>query len=284
MPQKRLLIAVALIAFVALFVWRIEAVFLSLHSAMTAQSSLDDRIALIEKNIEIRLPDNTSGPVPAVLQFHGCAGARAPFQQQWADIATDNGYAAVIVDSNRPRGYSRANALDVVCSGKALVGQERAGDILAAIEIVKRNHAIDAKRLVFAGWSHGAWTIMDFMAMDFKGRGPAGLAAWPASIERPAGLILFYPYCGPGALSRAFAWQSAPPTLALIAGADTIVDAAQCMRFFEPRAHVTMTVYPGVEHSYDDPFIEPEWAHWHDNDAFQDSKNQYRDFIKSLNR
>lgn len=277
--RKRLLPFAIATSFVLLGIWQFEAIAVSINAALTPKSTLDERINLIEGFIDIRLPPNTEEPVPAVLQFHGCAGARTPFQDQWADIAIANGYAAVIVDSNRPRGLSRADALETVCAGKRLFGQERAGDILAALEVIKREPAIDPERLVFTGWSHGAWAIMDYMTMDFATHGPAGMAQWQRERVEPHGLILFYPYCGPGTLSRLRRWREETPTLALIAGADTVVSAEQCIKFFERKSETALTVYPGAEHAFDDPFIEPEWIHWHNPDAFEDAKKQFAGFL-----
>ncbi len=271
---------------VALLVWKREPVMVSLLAMNTDQSSLDERISLIEKGFDVRLPAEGTGPFPVVLQFHGCAGIRQPFHEQWADIANDAGYAAVIVDSTTPRGISWDEALDIVCEGKTLLGQERAGDVLAAIKIAQKNPALDPSRIILAGWSHGGWSIMDFLTMDGESRIPAGLTGWSETPPTVAGSIFFYPYCGPGALSRFRPWTQNPQALAFIAGEDKVVVAEACISYFEKRRAesdlVDLVVYTDADHIFDDPFLDPEWIHWYNEEYFHDAANRYKAFLSAL--
>jgi len=266
--------------------WMREPLMLGWLASRTEQTTLDQRQQLLESAIDIRLPETGDGPFPVVLQFHGCAGVDKPFHRQWADIANRAGYAAMIVDSVAPRGYSREKALEVICKGKKLLGQERAGDILAAIKIAEADPRLDTDHLVLAAWSHGAWTVMDYLAMDMKKHRPAGLA--PADYAPPDidGVILFYPYCGIGALSRFRAWTQTPPMLALIGGADIVVNAGQCISLLEKKkaagAPIDIVVYPDANHVFDDPFLEPEWAELYNEDAFKDATKKYTAFLVSL--
>jgi dienelactone hydrolase len=270
----------------AVFVWKREPVMLAYAASKISKTSLEDRISLIEGAVEIRLPEGGAAPYPVVLQFHGCAGVDVPFHHQWADVANSAGYAAMIVDSTGPRGFSRQNALDIVCQGKALLGQERAGDVLAAINLAEADPRLDAKRIILAGWSHGGWTVMDYLTMDFKRRWPAGLkhkAEQPPAIK---GVILFYPYCGPGALSRFRHWRGQPEVLALIAGSDTIVDAAQCISYFERKKRagdvVDMMIYPDAEHVFDDPFLDADYIDWYNEQYANDAMVRYSTFLQRL--
>ena len=131
--MKRWQGAVLIIAIIAgLLVWKREPLGMAYAASKLEKTSLADRVALIKDHIEIITPEG-AGPFPVVLQLHGCAGIRAPFQRQWADIANKAGYAAVIIDSNGARGFDRAAGLAQVCGGKTLLGQERAGDIAAVL-------------------------------------------------------------------------------------------------------------------------------------------------------
>lgn len=285
--KRMLIIAGSVIALlVAFLVWRLEPLYLAWLAGQTETGALEDRRALISDSVEIHVPDTDEETYPTALLLHGCAGPRMAFQRQWAKVFTDAGYAAMIVDSVGPRGYSREKALEVVCAGKALIGQERAGDIYAAIEIARADPRLDADNIVLAGWSHGAWSVMDFLTMDGGKRRPAGLSGAlppPAEIN---GAVLFYPHCGTGALSRLRPWRQSPPTLALIAGADTIVDADKCISLFNKKknsgAAIEMTVYPDAEHVFDDPFLEPEWFHWYDEDDHQNAEMKLRQFLAGL--
>ena len=271
---------------VALLVWKREPVMTSLLAMNTDQSSLDERIALIEQGFDLRLPTEGTAPFPVVLQFHGCAGIRQPFQEQWANIANEAGYAAVIVDSTTPRGISWDEALEVVCEGKTLLGQERAGDILAAIKIAEKNPALDPSRIILTGWSHGGWSIMDFLTMDGETRIPAGLTGWNETPPNIAGSIFFYPYCGLGALSRFRSWTQNPRALAFIAGEDKMVPAKACISYFEKRLgedeRTDLVVYSDADHIFDDPFLDPEWIHWYNEEYFQDATNRYKAFLAEL--
>ena len=268
---------------VALLIWKREPVMVALLAMNTDQSSLDERIDLIETGYSIHLPKDGVGPFPVVLQFHGCAGIRPPFQEQWAAMANEMGYAAVIVDSNTPRGFSREEALKIVCGGKALLGQERAGDVLAAIKLAEQDPRLDPSQIILAGWSHGGWSVMDFLTMDGKTRIPAGLSGWREPPPSIAGSIFFYPYCGPGALSRFRSWTQNPRTLAFIAGDDKMVPAKACISYFEKRRAkedpVELVVYSDADHVFDDPFLEPEWIHWYNEEYFQDAKSRYKEFL-----
>ncbi|MEM8772297.1 MAG: dienelactone hydrolase family protein [Pseudomonadota bacterium] len=276
----------AIAAAIALFVFKAESFTLSYLASKTEQMTLAQRRALIESDFEIHLPENAQGPAPTVILFHGCAGPRMSFQRDWAKRMNEAGYAAIITDSTGPRGFSRQEALATVCRGQALIGQERAGDVLAAIDWASNDERFDTGRLVLAGWSHGAWSIMDFLTMDMDNASPAGIT----DVQPPApdirGAILFYPHCGPGALAPKRGWVQDPEALAFIAGADTIVDAEKCINYFENRKRdkggVSLTVYPGAEHAFDDSHLEPEWIHWYNEEYALDAARQVKEFLERL--
>jgi dienelactone hydrolase len=236
--------------------------------------------------LEIHLPTEGQAPYPVVLLLHGCAGPRPEFQRQWARVATQAGYAAIIIDSTGPRGLSRKQALEKVCAGKQLFGQERAGDIPATLFTLQKDPRLDLSQLVLSGWSHGAWTVMDYLTMRDHGDPSSGLKSFDYVTPKIDGVILFYPYCGIGSLSRFRKWNQTPPTLALIAGGDTIVDAQQCIAFFNKTSAkgvpVNVTVYPGAEHVFDDPFLEPDYIDWYNEAFLEDAKKRYSAFLDNV--
>lgn len=282
MPRWPFIVAIIVLA-LALMVWRLEPLYLGWLAARTDAQDLAERKELIAQGAEIHLPEAGDGPFPTILLFHGCAGPRMAFQRQWADLATAAGYGAIIVDSTGPRGYDREGALDAVCGGKTLLGQERAGDVVAAIEIARADPRLDVETLVLAGWSHGAWTVMDFLTMDLESDRPAGLTGALPAPPALDGVVLFYPHCGVGALSKFRAWRDDAPMIAFVAGKDSIVDGQACIRLFEKRktagVAVDLTVYPDAEHVFDDPFLEPEWIHWYDAELHADAAQKVRDFL-----
>jgi len=214
---------------------------------------------------------------------------RREFHDLWAAVGNAAGYAVMLVDSTGPRGITRDQAFETVCPGKALLGQERAGDVLAAIKLAEADTRLDADHLIVAGWSHGAWTLMDYFTMDMDARRPAGLVREEAAAPEIEGAILFYPHCGLGALSRLRDWRQTPPVLALIAGSDTIVDGDQCIDYFETQKNagypVDLVVYEDADHIFDDPTVRETYPQFYNEDAAKDAAARYREFlIKSRGR
>lgn len=277
-------IGLGLIALIfAAALWNREPLALAYFAAKIEQTTTDERVSLLNDYVEIRAPDG-DGPFPVVMQLHGCAGPRPAFHHQWADVANRAGYAAVIVDSATPRGFTRETALDIVCNGKALLGQERAGDIAAALKIIEQNPLLDASNVVLAGWSHGAWSVMDYLTMTPQTI--PGIVDGGAAVASVGGAILFYPYCGIGARARFAENTQSPQTLTFIAGEDEIVDASQCIKHFEKRkrrgAPVEVVVYDGVNHVFDDPSFGPENGDWYDEAAFVDATKRFERFLVGL--
>ena len=282
--QKILLGTTAILAgFIGLLFWKGEPVFMDWTASKVPPQTIEERKALLAPGVEIITPPG-DGPFPLVLQLHGCAGPRMSFQRDWAGEIITTGFAAMIVDSTGPRGFSRQKALEIVCQGKTLLGLERAGDILAAIEIAKDDPRLDTSKIILAGWSHGAWTVMDFLTMDLDKHRPAGLSGDDFSIPEIEGTILFYPYCGLGTLSRFREWTQEPPTLALIGDADEIVNAGECVSLLGNRIKggtpIDLKVYEGANHVFDDDFLEPEWHHWYNEDYALDAKKRVTAFLE----
>lgn len=282
--KRALIFAGILIVLLAVFVgMRLEPLYLGWLASKTETQTLSERQVMLADGVEIHMPDTDQPSVPTIVMFHGCAGPRMTFQRQWADVFNDAGYAAIIIDSTGPRGLSREDALEVVCGGKTLLGQERAGDVYAAIEIVRADPRLDVDRLLLAGWSHGAWTVMDYLTMDGAKHRPAGLSGKLPQAADLDGVVLFYPHCGAGALSRFRPWRQSPPTIAFVAGSDTIVEADKCIKLVDRKtrkgAPIDLTVYPDAQHVFDDPFLEPDWIHWYDEKDHLDAERRLRNFL-----
>lgn len=164
------------------------------------------------------------GPFPLVMQLHGCGGLR-PFMKTYADAALSAGYAVLIVDSFKPRGMSRLDGSIMVCTGMALHGAERSADLYALYDWAQRQSWVDRRRIVAAGWSHGAWTIMDGLALRDRAPRFAKLADLPPDpLAGLAGTVLVYPYAGFPSMTYSRGWGGAKPKVhALLCGRDQVV-------------------------------------------------------------
>jgi len=263
-----------------------EPLALSGVAMTTEKRDLDEQIALIAPNVEVFTPRAGAGPYPALIQFHGCAGFRRDWTASWASVANDAGFIVIAVDSNGVRGIDREEALKTVCAGKKLIGQERAGDVAAAIEIARARPDVDPDRIVLAGWSHGAWSVMDYLALAGAGRAPSSLTAKPPEAAI-AGAILFYPYCGEGTWSRLAAWKERPLTLAFVAGRDSIVSPGECRTAFarlkQGGVAVDLVDYPEADHAFDDAtLIGGPYEYLYNAAAAADSARRVSAFLTTL--
>ena len=262
-----------------------EPLFLGYLASKTPDVTLAEHKAFIAPHIQYRAPENGAAPYPTVILFHGCAGMRQTFMDQWADVITNAGYMTAIVDSHAPRDIDRTEALRRVCQGEKLIGQERAGDILAAYQLIRERPDVDTSNIILAGWSHGAWSIMDFLTMDLKRVRPAQIADSSQDTEPPAGVILFYPYCGEGTRSRFDSWRGNSPALAFIAGKDSIVNAQECIDVFsslERRGEtIDLHYYPDAEHVFDDSTLTENRELWYNEEYAKDATARVVEFLSA---
>jgi dienelactone hydrolase len=214
-----------------------------------------ERWARLAPHAEIAAPAG-AGPFPTVILFHGCGGKRA-FLSRYVARAAAAGVMAVSVDSFTPRGIGRARAISLVCTGLELPGWQRAGDVLASLWGVKQMPNVDPARIVLAGWSHGAWAIMDLMTMPLARPGEAGLADPDGALAGGlAGLWLTYPYCGPGALSQLRPWRRAADIFAILGERDIVAHPPLCRRALRTAeragSRVETWLALGATHAFDE--------------------------------
>jgi dienelactone hydrolase len=289
MKHPRLIVAsIGLAALVAGAFGQRETLMLGAVGAATEKRTLEAQVALIAPRVEVFAPAAGEGPFPALIQLHGCSGFRALWMGKWAKIANDAGFLFISIDSNGVRGIGRDRALETVCGGKELIGQERAGDVAAAIAIARARPDVDPARIVLAGWSHGAWTVMDYLALEGAGRAPTSLKARPPAAS-VAGAILFYPYCGEGTWSRLHAWKQNPPALMFVAGRDSIVSPQECRdaaaKLAREGVAVDLVDYAGADHAFDDAtLLGGPYAYLYDEASAKDAERRVGEFLAALAR
>lgn len=220
----------------------------------------DGEIVTLPLRLEVLRPDGP-GPFPAALLLHGCGGLQ-PLQRRYAEGLRDAGVLAVIVDSFAHRGIGRAAAQLTVCTGLRLHGRARAADLVAALDWLAGRSEVDSARITAAGWSHGAWTIMDALALAGDD---------PATAERLrslAAVMLVYPYCGPPALTPRRGWSGPPPPVtAVVCGRDRVVGSRAPLRTL---ARLEADGVPVESHLFADA------THSFDDDAASDPRTRYR--------
>lgn len=218
---------------------------------------MEARIEALARGIDVVRPEG-GGPIPVVIQLHGCGG-RKPMQDRWAQIVSGTGWAAVIVDSYAHRRISDNEAYATVCTGLKFRGAERAGDLFAAMEWVRRQDWADARCIVAAGWSHGGWTLLDAMAMapGAEAERLTGLQALPAEpLAGLAGAFLMYPYASPPSIARLRGLRVDAKPLAVVGGRDVIVGGRglgrALRRMKTPGPAIEVEVFDKATHAFDE--------------------------------
>jgi dienelactone hydrolase len=156
-----------------------------------------------------------AGPFAAVVVMHSCDGVNEN-TRRWADRLVGWGYAALIVDSFRPRGLSG------VCGNPgSFPAPVRANDAIAAKNYLMSLPNIAKGRIGLIGFSHGAG---------------AALAAATREDAAFRAVVAFYPWCTNRQPDNA---------LILIGDADDWTPSSRC------RGAPNLKVYPGATHAFD---------------------------------
>ena len=244
--------------------------------------SLAARWARLKPSLVIRRPDGP-GPFPVVLIFPGCGGVRAHLHR-YADAAAEAGWMSVTVESFIARGWSDAFVRTFVCTGLLLRGGTRAGDVMAAATFVKDLPDADPRRIVLAGWSHGAWAIMDLMTEKLEKRGEAMIAdPMNADLSGVVGAFMPYPYVAFPARSRWFRWRRALDALVILPTRDHLARRADYERVLNRARAAGSTIEEWVvdaTHAFDEPGLtHPKIRH--DPEATQAAIQRFVGFLKA---
>lgn len=217
------------------------------------------------------------GPFPVMVQLHGCGGVQ-PFQSAYAEVARTEGVAAVVVDSLGPRGISRLRAKTTVCTGLALRARERAFDLAAVVARLHEEPWADPARIGAAGWSHGAWTLMEALVAPEE----CGLAGELKTA------VLIYPYAGPLSRTALKGWGGRRPEVYVcLAGRDAVVGRrgprAAVDRLRGEGLSVTLLDLPDATHAFDDEFASDPRSRFCETSRSR-AQELYADAARALRR
>jgi dienelactone hydrolase len=186
-----------------------------------------------------------SGPFPAVILLHGCGGNDAYARRRseyWGEILRQQGYATLILDSFRARGYG-----NICNNGRLVPTQERAKDVYAAAYVLAGRPDVKPDRIAAVGFSHGGGTVLS-AAVDWD-----DLVPWQQKLAtrgKLAAVVGFYPGCRDTLLR-----EYKLPVLVLIGSSDDWSWARYCEQH---AAHIPagappfeLHVYPGAFHDFD---------------------------------
>jgi dienelactone hydrolase len=244
--------------------------------------TLAERWARLKPSLVIRRPHGP-GPFPVLLIFPGCGGVRSHLHR-YAEAAVEAGWMAVTVESFIARGWSDAFVRTFVCTGLLLRGGTRAGDVMAAATFAKDLPDADPARIVLAGWSHGAWAIMDLMTEKLEKRGEAMIAdPMNADLSGIVGAFMPYPYIAVPARSRWFRWRRALDALVVIPTRDHLAKRADYERVLDRAREAGSEIEVWVvdaTHAIDEPGLtHPKIRH--DPEATKEAIRRFTGFLKA---
>lgn len=192
-----------------------------------------------------------AAPFPAVVMFHGCAGALSVKTGRitsrftnMAHLLNEMGYAVLIVDSFNPRGVSQICTTPL--ADRDIKNRHRIRDAYGALQYLNSRPDIVTDKIGAIGFSHGGSGALS--AMD------ATSEAYKRSGQQFAAAVALYPGCG---------WQSRKrpefsaygPLLILAGEKDDWTPVAPCRdlttRSQQRNEPVELIVYEGAYHAFD---------------------------------
>jgi dienelactone hydrolase len=202
-----------------------------------------------------KAPGDRGEKRPLMLALHGCGGAldaQGGLNSSWRRYAayfTAERMHFVVIDSFSPRGVK--SICEQTRRDRPVTEEDRRQDVFAALAWLARQPQVDAARLMVAGWSHGAQTVL--AAAD------ASNADVLAEAVQPVALAAFYPGCARALENPQYALHR--PVLLMAGALDDWTPAHICERLHErlaaqrergvPGARMELEVYPGSYHGFD---------------------------------
>ena len=136
--------------------------------------TMAERYALLKPHITVYGP-NDNCVLPAIVLFHGCGGMR-PHIHTYAKSAAETGIRAYVVDSFLPRGWDRAFAVSLICTGAFMQGYTALATLNEArilgifARLIVRDHKPRYEAFMPRMWRH--------LGRNLEAPGMEGLKDW----------------------------------------------------------------------------------------------------------
>jgi dienelactone hydrolase len=190
---------------------------------------------------QLRIPQRTSGRVPAVILLHGSGGLNAG-HELWSRHFNEMGIAAFLIDAFTGRGLTSTS------TNQALLGRfNMILDAYRGLDMIAGHARIDPARIAAMGFSRGGQSALYSSLKRFQ-------QSWTPKAEFAA-YIPFYASCQAELIDDT---DVGPAPIRMFHGAaDDYNPVAPC-RAYAARLRaagrdVQLTEFPGVPHSYDNP-------------------------------
>ena len=211
-----------------------------------------------------------TGPFPAVVVLHDCAGAGphgSGMGDRWTRELVQQGYVVIQPDSFSSRGFEHGVCHIPVKDRKDLRDRTtRVKDALGALAYLRTLPYVDGRHIGVMGGSHGGSATLGVIAAQDKlvgaGQGfTAGIALYPGC-EGGWGQgvgVKRTPRKGPGphVYSHAGPFNPGAPLLILAGEQDDWTPAGFCRELTEASKNasfpIRLKVYPEAHHSFDSP-------------------------------
>jgi dienelactone hydrolase len=220
-------------------------------------------------------PSESHGPFPTALLLHGCAGDKDHLAG-WGRLLARHGLLVYTIDSLSPRNISSLQARCLVCTGLMLQGKERSRDLTESISIALQDPMVDPRRINLIGWSHGAWTILEWMLDD------AAMVCANHPDVAVKSLILNYPYCGLASAIHEKEWPHLIPVMMVTGGRDNVVPNKKANAFAErlsrQKVSVTRIHIASAGHAFD-----VEGRSQYNQQATKQLRKSILEFLHSVN-
>lgn len=190
----------------------------------------------------LSMPQNVTGPVPAMVISHGSAGVQDK-DWRWVQVFNSMGIAAFMVDSFGGRGIVNTSEDQSQLSPAA-----NDADALVALKLLATDPRIDPKKIGQIGFSRGGSVALEVIMESFR----KGIIDDDLKF---AAAIGFYPGC-------VQSWWEVPapaltgaPLMLALGEKDDYTPAKLCVNFADIMKRdgqsVETHVYPGAYHDFD---------------------------------